>query len=257
MLKFIKGQRTWIYVVSILVIVFLLFVPPFSVGIKKFSLKLLLIPVKAFSGTAEYFRSKRDLQDENAVLRKESGELSIKIGQYEELQGENQRLRELLRFKKSVGFDTISAEVVARNPNEWVGSFVIDKGADDGIQKNMAVCSSNGLLGKIVESHRKTSTVMLITHPGFRTGGMLRDSRINGVVVGSGKDTVKMLYIPIDAEVGKGETVITSGFSRIFPKGLLIGEVMSVEKSKTGLYKNAIIKPSAESFNQEEVLCIK
>ena len=257
MLKFIKGQRTWIYVVSILVIIFLLFVPPFSAGIKKLSLKLLLIPVKGFSGAAEYFRSKRDLQDENAALRKEAGELSIKIGQYEELRGENQRLRELLQFKKSVGFDTISAEVIARNPNEWVGSFVIDKGTDDGIQKNMAVCSSKGLLGKIVEPQKKTSTVKLITHPGFRTGGMLINSRINGVVVGSGKDTVKMLYIPIDAEVGKGEPVITSGFSRIFPKGLLIGEVMSVGKSKTGLYKNAIIKPSAESFNQEEVLCIK
>lgn len=190
-------------------------------------------------------------------LRKNIGELNLEAERFKELQKENRRLRELLNFKNRIGFNTVSAEVIVRNPDEWIGSFIIDKGIEDGVEKNSAVCSAKGLLGKVFESRAKTSTVMLITHPGFKAGGMLKDTRINGIIVGGGKDVVKMLYIPIDAEVKKNSIIVTSGFSSIFPKGITIGVVVSVGKSKTGLYKYAIIKPSASSFDQEEVLCIK
>ncbi len=258
MLTFFKNQKTWISLLSILIAAFLLlFLPSFSAGVKRLSSNILLVPVKVSNGIGDHFRSKRELLNENESLKKRGGELSLEMQRFGELKGENQRLRDLLHFKRSVGVDTISAEVIARDPNDWAGSFVIDKGVDDGLKKDMAVCSSKGLLGKVVDPHKSTSLVMLITHPGFKTGGMLRDSRINGIVVGEGKGTVKMLYIPVDAEVKAGETVITSGFSRIFPKGIVIGEVVSVDRSKTGLYKYATIKPSADSFTQEEVLCIK
>ena len=123
--------------------------------------------------------------------------------------------------------------------------------------KDSAVCSAKGLLGKVVEADKHTSSVILLTHPAFKIGGMLKKSRINGIVVGSGKGMAKMLYLPIDADIPEGCIVITSGFSQIFPKGITIGKVVSVRKSKTGLYKYAVIKPSATSFDQEEVLCIK
>jgi rod shape-determining protein MreC len=257
-LTFFKNQKTWISLISILVAaLLLLFVPSFSAGVKRVSFNILLVPVKVFNGIGNHFRFKRELLSENETLKKRVGELSLEMKRSEELRGENQRFRDLLQFKQSIGVNTISAEVIARDPNDWAGSFAIDKGVDDGIEKDMAVCSSKGLLGKVVDPQKSTSLVILITHPGFKTGGMLRDSRINGIVVGEGKGTVKMLYIPVDAEVKAGEMVITSGFSRIFPKGIVIGEVVSVDRSKTGLYKYATIKPSADSFTQEEVLCIK
>ena len=105
-------------------------------------------------------------------------------------------------------------------------------------------------MGKVAESEKNTSSVILLTQPGFKIGGMLEKSRINGIVVGSGKGMAKMLYLPVDAEIPKGSIIVTSGFSQIFPKGITIGEVVSVKKSRTGLYKYAVIKPSASSFNQ-------
>ena len=86
---------------------------------------------------------------------------------------------------------------------------------------------------------------------------MLKGTRVHGIVVGSGKDSIRMLYLPIDAEVEKGDVVETSGYSQIFPKGITIRHVIRITKSKTGLYKDAILKPAASSFDQEEVLCIK
>ena len=185
------------------------------------------------------------------------GDFSLEISQFKELRNENERLRALLKFKKKIGFDTVSAEVIARNPNDWIDSFVINKGSADGMQKDSAVCSSKGLLGKVVEPGRNTSSVMLVTHPSFKAGGMLKDTRINGVVVGAGKGAAKIIYLPIDAKIAKDAVVITSGLSRIFPKGITIGKIVSTGRSKTGLYQYAIIKPSANSFDQEEVLCIR
>jgi rod shape-determining protein MreC len=256
--RLFKEKRIWISITTVLVVVLLLFlVPPLSAGIKNLSLKMISIPADVVTGIGRHFRSKHDLEEENRLLRKEVGELSLQVGQFEELRNENKRLRALLLFKDAVGFDTVSAEVIARNPNDWEGTFVINKGTSDGLRKNMAVCSSKGLLGKTIEVQKGISSVMLITHPGFKAGGTIKNTRINGVIMGAGKGMVRMLYIPVDAEVKKGEIVITSGFSRIFPKGITVGEIVSVGKSKTGLYKYALVKPSADPSIQEEVLCIK
>ena len=97
---------------------------------------------------------------------------------------------------------------------------------------------------------------MLVTHPGFKTGGLIKDTRVNAIITGGGKNEVRMVYIPLDADVKKGSVVMTSGYSRIFPKGIKIGRIISIGKSRTGLYKYAVIKPSASSFDQEEVLVI-
>ena len=251
--KLFSSNRRLIFAAS-LVLVVLLFL---SSGIRELTIRILSFPLRTWSAAGNYLQSKHALLDENRDLRKTAGDLSLKLGRLEELQKENERLRELLIFKKKIYFNTVSAEVIATNPNEWIGSFIIDKGTGDGIRKDSAVCSSQGLLGRVVDPGEHTSSVMLVTHPGFKAGGMIKENRVNGLVVGSGKGQVRMIYLPVEAEVEEGMIVITSGFSRMFPKGITIGKIQSVGKSKTGLYKYAIIIPSANPFDQEEVLCIK
>ncbi len=66
-----------------------------------------------------------------------------------------------------------------------------------------------------------------------------------------------MLYIPMDADIDEGAVILTSGLSRIFPEGILVGRVTAVKKSKTGLYRYAVIKPFTSIYREEEVLCVK
>ena len=232
-------------------------VPPVTQTAKNISFKILSFPVKCLSRIFQPIRSKNGLVGQNKALSEKVAELSLKLDQFMHIKKENERLRGLLKFKKRIGFETVSAEIIARDPNDWVGSMVINKGTLDGVEKDSAVCSAEGLLGKVVDSGETTSSVMLLTHPSFKTGAVLKNTRISGVIIGAGKGMAKMLYIPIDAEVEEGSIVVTSGFSRVFPKGIIIGKVVSVNRSKTGLYKYALIKPSANSFSQEEVLCLK
>jgi rod shape-determining protein MreC len=251
-------NRTWIVVILIaLTASIIFFIPSLSSGIHNISVKAILSPSRLFSGVGDYFRSKQKLMDDNRLLKSSVGELTLEAEQLKELRKENQRLRALLRFEEKAQFDAVSAEIIARNPNDWIGSFIIDKGTADGVEKGAAVCSAEGLLGKVVESEESSSSVMLITHPSFKSGGMLKNTRVHGIITGAGKGTCRMLYLPLDAEIKEGEIVISSGFSRSFPKGITIGSIESVGKSRTGLYQYAVVRPSANSFDQEEVLCLR
>jgi len=231
-------------------------VPVVFSGIRNLTVNIFTSPVKIYRQIGQFFQSKNELVKENKALRKKVGDLSLEISRLEDVSEENKRLSSLLDFKKGFGFRTVSAEVIARGPENWTGSFVIDKGIADGIKGQAAVCSSKGLLGKVAEAGKNTSFVLLVTHPNFKAGGVIRGSRINGVVVGTGGGSAKMMFIPMDADVKKGSIVTTSDLSKIFPKGILIGEVLSVHVSKTGLYKYAMLKPFAKPFVTEEVLCI-
>ena len=250
-------QKKWliVLVLSVSILSFYFFLPVLN-AVKIVAVKVVAVPFVVCRGIGQRFRGMSLLIEENEALRKKTGDLSLKIARLDNVREENERLRALLRFKKGFGFETISAEVIARDPVHWTGVFVIDRGTGDGIKKQIAVCSAKGLLGKVVQAGGDTSFVIPLTHPGFKAGGVIKGTRINGAIPGVGKGRARMLYMPMDADVNKGETVITSGLSRIFPEGILIGEVVAVHKSRTGLYKYADVKPFADLFNEEEVLCI-
>jgi len=239
--------------VAVLIVVFN---SPLFGSIKFLTARIFSTPAIVCGGVARYFAGRDALFKENAALRRKADNLSLNIARLEDVEKENDRLRALLEFKKNFRFKTVSARVVERGPNDWTGSFVIDRGADDGVKPQAAVCSSKGLLGKVVRTGDDSSFVALLTHPSFRAGGVIKGSRVNGVIAGGASGTVRMLYIPMDAEVVKGEFVTTSELSRVFPKGILVGKVTDVRKSKTGLYQIAEIKPFAGFFDTEEVLCI-
>ncbi|MFH1847398.1 MAG: rod shape-determining protein MreC [Candidatus Omnitrophota bacterium] len=253
MQKFFLRKRFWVFVLCVIFVITL--VPAFFPKIKKISRAIILFPAKIVSNTAHIFSDKRGLIKENKLLRKDIMDLSLEVEHYKELDSENKRLRFLLALKEKMWFDTICAQVIAGGPNNWEGTLIIDKGYVNGVKSDSAVCSARGLVGKISELSETTSSVMLVTHPGFKTGGMLRDSRINGIVAGTGDNMVKMMYLPMDTKVKNGDIVVTSNYSRIFPKGIIIGKVVAVGRSTTGLYKYAIIKPASDLFKLEEVLC--
>ncbi|MFH1836484.1 MAG: rod shape-determining protein MreC [Candidatus Omnitrophota bacterium] len=256
--RFYNREKKWIFTAILIAgMVILSFLPPVRSAIKNVAVTIATSPVRCWTNAGRYFRKKLELIQENDSLRKEAADLSLKIEQFKELRKENARLRDLLDFKKRSEFETVAAGIIARDPNTWVGSFIIDKGRQDGLEKDSAVCSAQGLLGKIAELSEKTSSVILVSHPTFRSGGKIKNTYINGIIVGLGKGRARMLYLPIDADIRRNSIVMTSDYSRIFPKGIIVGRIIDVGKSKTGLYKYADIKPSADPLAQEEILCVK
>ncbi len=238
------------------VLCFLIF-PSFFHTLKGITIKLVTAPLVVIDAVRDHARSKSALVSENMALKEQVARISLEMERNNDLILENTRLKDLLGFKSGIGYETVSAEVIARDPNNWIGSFTVNKGSSSGLKRGSAVCSAKGLVGKVDEVHTDNALVMLVTHPGFRAGGMLRESRLHGVVEGDGKGHARMSYLPLDSDVKPGEVVVTSGYSREFPKGIVIGKVVFVEKNNTGLFKNAFLRPEADAYDQEEVLCLK
>ncbi len=193
---------------------------------------------------------------ENERLRNENFLLRGKFVEFKELYQENTRLKNLLSFKQKSVYKLISARVVARAPDNWSSSLLVDKGRFNGIRKGMVAINYQGLVGKVAEVADNTSKIILVNDPGLGISGIVQRSRQEGLVNGTLGGNLIMRYLPEDADVSVGDTVVTSELSQSYPKGLVIGKVVSLGNEFSGLNRYAVIKPAAELSNIEELLVI-
>lgn len=202
------------------------------------------------------------LKQENEALKNQVAELLQYKQNLVEYQKENQELRSLLGFRnRSFQYDLEAAEVIARDPSNWFNVISIDKGERHGIQKDMAVVTDKGLAGYVISTTHSTSKVMLITDERSSVSAMIQRTRDNGVVKGSidpaPSGYLKMVFLPHDANLVKGDIVISSGLGGLIPKGIVIGEVEEANKESYELMQHAIIKPSVDFLKLERVFVIK
>jgi rod shape-determining protein MreC len=210
----------------------------------------------SFLGFLENIAPFAALREENRILRDRLDLLTRMAEETQAIHDENARLRNLIDFRKIIPYTSVPAQVIGRDPSNWSNSLIIDKGSENGIKQSMAVMSTRGIVGRIVEIGKYSSKVLLITDPNLKVGVLIRRNRQGGVMVGSPGNRCKIIYIALDSDAKVGDKVITAGFGSIFPKGILIGEIEKVGKEEGRLYKYAIVKPSQDLSKLEEVLCI-
>ena len=208
-----------------------------------------------------YWRALTVLQSENKELKKENVALRNANVAMAAIYAENKQLRELLNYKEQHRTQTTrAAKVIARNFGDLRDSMYINIGKDAGLKREMAVLNGSGLIGVIDEVYDDYAKVLLITSARCKVGArVLRvDSRAIGVVNGrSGiRDTLIMEHIFREANVKKGDVVVTSGYSGSHPENILIGTVADVRLSNVGLLQEADVVPAADVADVEHVLVI-
>jgi rod shape-determining protein MreC len=214
--------------------------------------------VKDFFGT---FGEIAKLREENANLKKEIGQLNQEIDLLRDFGLENMRLRKLLDYKEVHinDFQFLAAQVIGRDPSNWYSTITINKGTNDGVQKNMPIVTHQGLVGRVISVSPRASEVLLILDQEGAVGGRVWETRETpGVVEGNGQgnNLLSMIHMPHDAEIEVGQTIVTSGLSGLFPPGIRIGQVIKVEDEASGLMKRASIEPFVNFNRLEEVLVI-
>jgi rod shape-determining protein MreC len=200
------------------------------------------------------YRHNQALREENERLRKE-------IIDNTEIVAENARLKALLDYRKGAPqFDTVVATVIARDPAAWTNVIVINRGTAQGVNKDMAVVTPRGLVGSVVQAYSNTAKVQLILDPRSAVGCLVQrpESRVAAIVEGNAAKPLspRMVNIARDADIIKGDKVITSGLGGIYPKGILVGEVTDVVNEEGGLLKYAVLKPAADFDRLEEVAVV-
>jgi len=253
--------RSIIVIVIIAILIWTMFAPPKPIQHLKMACVNIIRPLlKIIDNSFDYFEKISRLpyiDSEKIELRRKIAELQNKLIKREEILLENQRLRELLGFKREIDRSSIPASVISRDPNNWSSVVFIDKGERDGITKDMIVISGEGLIGRVREAGRSMSKVMLINDIDSKVGAIVQDSREVGLLIGTPKGECKLVYLSLDSKLDAGDKILTSGMGGIYPKGLLIGEVEKVARERGGLYKFAIVRPSGKLSKLEEVLCIE
>lgn len=138
----------------------------------------------------------------------------------------------------------------------WSSAVILDKGRSNGVRKGQVAVTYAGLAGRVVEVSDSTSKVMLMNDPDLSVSCIDQRSRQEGLVSGTLGNTLVMKYISKDADIAVGDTIVTSGLTEAFPKGILVGEVREIGEEFSGLSRYAVILPAANLANLEEVLVI-
>ena len=198
---------------------------------------------------------------ENQMLRADIEKLRQDELNITEIMAENIRLRSMLDYKKeSPQFDTITASVIARDPGAWTNIIIINKGSNNGLTKDMPIITPRGLVGHVVQVFANTAKVQLLLDPRSAVGSLVQrpESRVAAIVEGNGMNPMipRMVNLARDADVIRGDKIITSGFGGIYPKGLLVGEVVDIVNDEGGLLKYALLTPAADFGRLEEVMII-
>ncbi len=223
------------------------------------------VAVGIYDGIGDFFamlRSNKNYARENEQLKERIAALEDKIRQNDDYARENDRLRQMLELtQKDTEFEYIAADVTASDMTNWSKTFTIDKGLVDGVEKNCAVITVNGLVGHVSEVGRTWARVVSIIDSTSSVGATITRLNVNAVVNGdlalSSDSMCVMDYLIKDINVEIGDYVVTSGNGGIYPRGLYIGKVTQLNDDASGLSREAVIEPGVDFYDLDEVLIIK
>lgn len=212
----------------------------------------MIASVNGFSyNVREYFR----LREVNRVLAEENAMLRRKLEQQN--QGfQAPEMRDSAIIKR---FDFVSARVVNNSIDRFTNFITINKGRDSGIESGMAVISSKGVVGKVKITSEHFSVVTSVLNIDVMVSGMMKRTGYFGTIQwdGSDPDYINLNFIPRHVEPMVGDSIITSGYSGVFPEGILIGTIATMEKTKEAPFYELKVKLAQDFRKLSYVAVVK
>lgn len=226
----------------------------------------LLMPFQwAFSKTQRFFQNQiahidnlRHLRQRNEELEEMVASLQAEVFELRNYKRENEWLREALDFRSEGEHDLLVAEVIGRSPTNWESTIILNKGEKHGVTSGMAVVTSEGVVGTVINTSRYSSTVLLIIDAQSATGGLVQDSGDLVLLEGGHANREDLIARPLsrDTTVEVGDVIVTSGLSTIYPKNIPVGEVVEVESRQYDLSFAATVRPYVDFTRLEYVLIV-
>ena len=201
------------------------------------------------------------LAAEKAVLKKQIAEMEDTARQAESVSRENQRLRKGMNLLEThEDYKLVDAYIIGWNSSDWENTLTINRGTNSGIQRNMCAVTENGeVVGLVTDVGINYAEVTTILDSTLEISGTIASSGYNGMVRGGyidGHQTLlQMNYLPSAAIIRNKEQVVTSG-STVYPRGLIMGNVVDAGFEETGIAKYALLDPAAEISSLEQIFII-
>ena len=215
----------------------------------------------AFEGFGKYFGSVDALRAENEALERKNEALEERLEQAELLERENERLRAYLDVKNEhPSFVMVEGMVVSYSAGNYMTSFTLNRGTLHGVEKNMPVVVSEGIVGYVVDVGLNWCMVSTVIETASSVGAYIPRSGATGIVSGDASMRVdgvcKISYLEPDADIQVGDRILSSGTGSVYPADLEIGEVIAVEVEEYSRSLVATVKPSVDFTNLKYMMII-
>ncbi len=208
------------------------------------------------------FKSIKELQAENELLRDRLEALSEENELYKNKSKEVEKLQETVDLVGSYEeYDTIAAKVISNGSGNWYQEFIINKGSKDNIQENMNVVAVGGLVGLVTEVGENYAKVRTIIDDEMSISAASESTSDTCVVSGDYEQmqedgTIPVTHIAKSAEMSAGDTLVTSHISSKYVEGLTIGTVSDIKMDSNNLSQSAVVTPAVDFLHIEQVLVI-
>jgi rod shape-determining protein MreC len=170
-----------------------------------------------------------------------------------ELESQNQKLKELLDYSKTQKQQGVVAPIIGRSADHWWQQVTLGRGSKNGIKVGYIVMGSGGLVGRVIKVEDDSSLVLLISDPISKVGAVISRSRSMGFMRGQGSNRAVLQFFDKVPDVRRGDVVSTSPVSKLFPPGLPLGRVESVNLDKSPA-PEAVIELTAPVSDLEWVI---
>lgn len=209
-----------------------------------------------------FFGNTKKLNKRIDELQDELNKAKIDLNEINVLKVENNDLKKLLKINEKYShFDKIYANIISRSYDNWNDTFVINKGKKDGIKEKQTVIAYEGLVGFVSSVEDNTSTVTTILDSSSAVSVQISSINALALVKGEnslkGDNKVKLINIPIDKEITKGETVYTSGIGELYKKGIPVGTIAEIVNKKNDMDRYATVKLFVDFTSLDMVGIIK
>ncbi len=264
-LKFVLTGLTVLFVLLILVSIF----KSNAVSGPQSFVKSILMPMQeginktgsAAVDAVNHVESLRKAQKENEELKKQVMELQQEITLMQQDKYEVDQYRELFELSDQYkNYEMTGANVIAKDSGNWFHSFIIDKGTNDGLSKDMAVLAQGGLAGIITSVGPSSSRVMAIIDDDSNitamSMGMKESCMVSGDLELYEEGRLRFMYADKDASIAKGDKIVTSNISTKYLPGLLIGYVDEIKTDANNMTKSGTLIPYVDFTHLDTVLVI-
>lgn len=191
------------------------------------ALEALSQPSAAAAAIVEEMRILADLSGENERLRAENARLLQWQAVARTLEQENLAYKELLNHVDDPRPAFITARVIGDAGGAFVRTVLLNAGTDDGVRVGQAAVNAEGLVGRVVETGRRSSRILLLNDLNSRIPVVVERTRVPAILAGDNSDHPRLAFTPVNALFEPGERIVTSGHGGMLPPGLPVGEVAS------------------------------
>jgi rod shape-determining protein MreC len=210
--------------------------------------------LSSVKGTGASYVAVRHAREENLELREKVDQLTAERNKALEQSAALELIRTQLALPTRPQYRELAANVISRDASLWFRRLTIDRGTLDGVKRDMPVATSGGIVGRVISVGPNFAMVQVITDKHAGVGAMLQASRAMGEIRGLDNDRCELKNVSTSEKVEVGESVVTTGLDRIYPKGLLVGTVESIEADPNAPWHKIVVKPAAPVDRVEHVL---